>query len=53
MGEKKKIQNTIDDFKKFMNRGNILDLATGIIVGTAFTAIVNSQFLHSVMLALI
>ncbi len=42
MGEKKKIQNTIDDFKKFMNRGNILDLATGIIVGTAFTAIVNS-----------
>lgn len=38
----KKIDNQIDDFKKFMNRGNILDLATGIIVGTAFTAIVNS-----------
>lgn len=38
----KRIDNTIDDFKKFMNRGNIIDLATGIIVGTAFTAVVNS-----------
>lgn len=29
-------------FKQFINKGNILDLATGIIIGTAFTAIVNS-----------
>ena len=30
------------EFKKFITRGNILDLAVGIIVGGAFTAIVTS-----------
>lgn len=31
-----------DEFKKFISRGNVLDMAVGIIVGGAFTAIVNS-----------
>ena len=31
-----------DEFKKFITRGNILDLAVGVIVGGAFTAIVTS-----------
>ncbi len=30
------------DFKKFITRGNVIDLAVGVIIGTAFTAIVNS-----------
>ena len=30
------------DFKKFISRGNILDLAVGVIVGGAFTAIVTA-----------
>lgn len=30
------------EFKKFITRGNVLDLAVGVIVGGAFTAIVNS-----------
>lgn len=30
------------EFKKFITRGNVLDLAVGIIVGGAFTAIVTS-----------
>jgi large conductance mechanosensitive channel len=30
------------EFKAFIMRGNVLDLAVGIIMGTAFTAIVNS-----------
>ena len=30
-----------DEFKKFITRGNVLDLAVGVIVGGAFTAIVN------------
>lgn len=30
------------EFKTFIMRGNVLDLAVGIIMGTAFTAIVNS-----------
>lgn len=29
------------EFKKFITRGNILDMAVGVIVGGAFTAIVN------------
>src|SRR5262249_1664708 len=31
-----------NDFRKFIDRGNVLDLAVGIIMGSAFTAIVNS-----------
>lgn len=30
------------EFKEFITRGNILDMAVGIIVGGAFTAIVNA-----------
>ena len=32
----------MDEFKKFAMRGNVMDLAVGIIIGAAFTAIVNS-----------
>jgi large conductance mechanosensitive channel len=32
----------LDEFKKFISRGNVIDLAVGIIVGSAFTAIVTS-----------
>lgn len=31
-----------EEFKKFVTRGNVIDLAVGIIMGTAFTAIVSS-----------
>ncbi|WP_199262620.1 large conductance mechanosensitive channel protein MscL [Paracoccus binzhouensis] len=30
------------EFKEFIARGNVIDLAVGIIIGAAFTAIVNS-----------
>lgn len=32
----------IEEFKKFITRGNVLDMAVGIIIGGAFTAIVTS-----------
>ena len=32
----------INEFKAFIMRGNVLDLAVGLIIGSAFTAIVNS-----------
>ncbi|MEM4366803.1 MAG: large-conductance mechanosensitive channel protein MscL [Candidatus Anstonellales archaeon] len=32
----------IDEFKKFAMRGNVLDMAIGIILGIAFGAIINS-----------
>ena len=30
------------EFKTFISRGNVLDMAVGLIIGSAFTAIVNS-----------
>ncbi len=30
------------EFKEFISRGNVMDLAIGVIMGSAFTAIVNS-----------
>lgn len=32
----------IQEFKEFISRGNVVDLAVGVIVGGAFTSIVNS-----------
>ncbi len=32
----------VNEFKKFIARGNVMDMAVGIIMGTAFTGIVNS-----------
>ena len=31
-----------EEFKKFISRGNVMDMAVGVIIGGAFTAIVNS-----------
>jgi len=31
-----------DDFKKFAFKGNVMDMAIGIIIGSAFTSIINS-----------
>ncbi len=32
----------VADFQKFIMRGNVMDLAIGVVVGAAFTGIVNS-----------
>lgn len=32
----------LNEFRTFINRGNVLDLAVGMIIGAAFTAIINS-----------
>lgn len=37
-----KTKGFIAEFKEFISRGNVMDMAVGIIVGTAFTAIVTS-----------
>ncbi|MDI9455087.1 MAG: large-conductance mechanosensitive channel protein MscL [Spirochaetota bacterium] len=38
----KKKGSLLEEFKKFISRGNVMDMAVGIIIGTAFTAIVSS-----------
>ena len=35
------MKNFFGEFKKFITRGNVLDMSVGVIVGGAFTAIVN------------
>ena len=32
----------IKEFKDFLMRGNVIDLAVGVVIGTAFTAIVTN-----------
>ena len=36
------MKKLFSDFKKFISKGNVVDLAVGMIIGAAFTAIVNS-----------
>ena len=36
------MKSFMKDFRDFINRGNVLDMAIGIIIGGAFTAIVTS-----------
>lgn len=36
------MKKLLKEFKEFINRGSVLDLAVGMIIGSAFTAIVNS-----------
>lgn len=40
MAEKKK-NSFLSEFKTFIARGNVVDMAVGVVVGSAFTAIVN------------
>ena len=37
------IKKFFEEFKKFITRGNVLDMAVGVIVGGSFTAIVNAM----------
>jgi large conductance mechanosensitive channel len=39
----------IQEFKQFISRGNVIDLAVGIIIGAAFTGIVNSLVADIIM----
>ena len=38
----KGVKKFFEEFKAFAMRGNVLDMAVGVVVGSAFTAIVNS-----------
>lgn len=48
MAEKEK-KGILAEFKEFISRGNVLDMAVGIIIGSAFTAIVNSLVKDMIM----
>ena len=37
-----KSKGIVDEFKKFISQGNVMDLAVGMVIGAAFTSIVSS-----------
>ena len=42
----------VKEFKEFISKGNVMDMAVGIIIGGAFTAIVNS-LVESILMPII
>jgi large conductance mechanosensitive channel len=46
------MRNLFSDFKNFLLRGNVLDLAVAVVVGAAFNAVVQS-FANDVLMAII
>ncbi len=42
MEQAKKAGGLVNEFKEFISRGNVVDMAVGMIIGSAFTAIVKS-----------
>lgn len=50
MADKKK--SIFTEFKEFISRGNVMDMAVGVIIGGAFTKIVNSVVSDLIMPAL-
>jgi large conductance mechanosensitive channel len=40
--EEAAMSNMLEDFRKFVMRGNVLDLAVAVVIGVAFNAVVNS-----------
>jgi large conductance mechanosensitive channel len=48
----KTARGTLSGFKAFILRGNVVDLAVGIVIGAAFSGVVNS-FVSNVILPLI
>lgn len=42
MASEKKVSGFLNEFKQFIARGNVLDLAVGVIIGGAFSTITSS-----------
>ena len=45
----KKAFSLLDEFKNFAFKGNVLDLAVGVIIGAAFGKIIDSLVKHIIM----
>lgn len=46
---KKKVFSLLDEFKQFALKGNVIDLAVGVVIGAAFAKIVDSLVKNIVM----
>jgi large conductance mechanosensitive channel len=45
-------QSVFEGFKTFIMRGNVIDLAVGVVIGTAFSAVINS-LVNDILMAII
>jgi large conductance mechanosensitive channel len=45
----KRARGFLAEFKAFALRGNVVDMAVGVVIGTAFSAIVNGLVSHIIM----
>lgn len=52
MDPKKKVSAMLDEFKNFALKGNVVDLAIGVIIGAAFGKIIDSLVKHIIMPAI-
>lgn len=52
MDPKKKVSAVLDEFKNFALKGNVVDLAIGVIIGAAFGKIIDSIVKHIIMPAI-
>jgi large conductance mechanosensitive channel len=46
------VSNFVKEFREFINRGNVVDLAVAVVIGAAFTAVITS-FTNDVLLQLV
>ncbi len=49
MNPQKKVSAMLEEFKNFALKGNVVDLAIGVIIGAAFGKIVDSLVKHIIM----
>ncbi len=49
MDAPKKVSAMLDEFKNFAFKGNVVDLAIGVIIGAAFGKIIDSLVKHIIM----
>ena len=52
MNPPKKVSAMLDEFKNFALKGNVVDLAIGVIIGAAFGKIIDSLVKHIIMPAI-
>jgi large conductance mechanosensitive channel len=49
MEARAKVSSMLEEFKKFAFKGNVVDLAIGVIIGAAFGKIIDSLVKHIIM----
>ena len=49
MDPKRKVSSVLEEFKNFALKGNVVDLAIGVIIGAAFGKIIDSLVKHIIM----